>query len=127
MSWTLQTIMWMLISGGCLWLIVSPSIKTGICITTGLWLLATGNVANIDPDALVLRAYQLRLWGVLLILWGVIWMFLLRPAWLRLSMKWRAAHAGAKWFGLEHRRFGADTRRVGRRETDPEYDEKRSQ
>jgi hypothetical protein len=87
----------------CVWLIVTPRIRTGILITTGLGMLCAGLLALMDDFSFNDRAIRFQLWGIGLIAAGFVWRYALRPLWLKLAMQGRRAHAGAKWFGFERR------------------------
>lgn len=86
----------------CLGLVVSK-VQTGIVITLGLTVLAAGCIGTLDPWAWSDRALRLMFWGIGLVSLGIIWRYGVRPVWLRLSMRWDAAHQLAHLLGFEQR------------------------
>lgn len=90
---------------GCMWLIVSPRVHTGIVITSGLMLTVCGTLAALDESAFWGRGYELRSDGIALTLWGVIWQNIVLPQWRRHLMTWGLAYAIARHIGVERRKY----------------------
>lgn len=57
----------------CLWAVLSRKIHTGLLPTAGLFLLMCACAAAIDDSAYIYRAFNVMVYGCLLIAAGLVW------------------------------------------------------
>lgn len=99
----LHTAMLIFVTLGCVWLIASHQIHTGVSITLGLVFVVGGCIGMLDDAAFAMRAFELQIEGLALIVWGVGWRVVLLPAWRKHLMRWWLPRLVAKHTGVDRR------------------------
>lgn len=92
-----------IVTAGCIWLITTPRVHTGILITAGLVLIACGNLGMMDQFSFTVRAYELRTEGMALIAWGLFWRLAALPWWRKNLADQGFARALARHVGVDRR------------------------
>lgn len=100
---TLHTALLLYVILGCIWLITSHRVQTGVVITVGLVLVACGCLGMLDEFSFTQRAYALRTDGLALIFWGLMWRQVILPWWRRRLPRWGIGHMIARHAGVERR------------------------